>query len=195
MEKEKNNSKQIILSVLGVAILIVAVIGVSFAAFTFAQAGTVANTITTGTISMSFSENVNGISITNAMPMTDMAGMAQTGEGNIFEFTVSAAIVGTATINYEVAAVAAAGNTLADSAIRLHLTRDGTQVFAPAPFVGLASATTVGSPADSMILDSGTFTTNTTHNYVLRMWVAQGTVIGSEAMTYTVRINVYGHAA
>ena len=34
-----NNSKQVLLSVLGVAILVVAVVGVSFAAFSYSQAG------------------------------------------------------------------------------------------------------------------------------------------------------------
>ena len=36
---EKDSSKKILLSVLGVAILIVAVVGVSFAAFTFSRTG------------------------------------------------------------------------------------------------------------------------------------------------------------
>ena len=51
-----NSSKQILLSVLGVAILVVAVVGVSFAAFTFTGTGTKENRITTGTISMTYSE-------------------------------------------------------------------------------------------------------------------------------------------
>ena len=54
--KEDNNSKQVLLSVLGVAILVVAVVGVSFAAFTFSQTGQKVNTISTGTITMSYSE-------------------------------------------------------------------------------------------------------------------------------------------
>ena len=69
-----NNSKQVLLSVLGVAILVVAVVGVSFAAFTFSQTGNVENTITTGTISMTYTEPENGINLTNAMPMTDDSG-------------------------------------------------------------------------------------------------------------------------
>ena len=71
MIMENNNSKEVLLSVLGVAILVVAVVGVSFAAFTFSQTGNVVNQITTGTISMSYSEPENGITLTNAMPMED----------------------------------------------------------------------------------------------------------------------------
>ena len=40
-----NSSKQILLSVLGVAILVVAVVGISFAAFSYSKTGTVENTI------------------------------------------------------------------------------------------------------------------------------------------------------
>ena len=63
-----NSSKQILLSVLWVAILVVAVVGVSFAAFTFTGTGTKENRISTGTISMTYSEDTNGIFITNALP-------------------------------------------------------------------------------------------------------------------------------
>ena len=71
-----NNSKQVLLSVLGVAILVVAVVGVSFAAFSYSKTGEKVNTITTGTITMSYSETTNGINLTNALPMTDGVGMA-----------------------------------------------------------------------------------------------------------------------
>lgn len=68
---EENNSKKVLLSVLGVAILVVAVVGVSFAAFSFANTPSANNSITTGTITMSFSEETAGISITNADPVAD----------------------------------------------------------------------------------------------------------------------------
>ena len=66
MSKNNNSSKQILLSVLGVAILVVAVVGVSFAAFTFSKKGTEENKITTGTIKLTYTEETDGISITDA---------------------------------------------------------------------------------------------------------------------------------
>ena len=83
-----NNSKQILLSVLGVAILVVAVVGVSFAAFSYSKTGEKVNTITTGTITMSYSETTNGINLTNALPMTDGVGKALKDENQYFDFTV-----------------------------------------------------------------------------------------------------------
>jgi len=210
MEKENNNSKQIILSVLGVAILIVAVVGVSFAAFTFSQAGTKENVITTGTILMSYNETNNGITINNAMPMSDTAGKALTGTtgasnefNNTFTFTVSATISGSTTINYEVAAIKSActpvsevSGCLADTDVKLYLEKGGVQVAAPANFTSQgASATTTGTPAGAMILDQGTFSTTDSNSYVLRMWMADTAVPSDIPQSFAVKVNVYGKAA
>ena len=61
-----NSSKQILLSVIGVAILVVAVVGVSFAFFNYTRTGA-ANTVRTGTISFNTSNSV--INITNIFPI------------------------------------------------------------------------------------------------------------------------------
>ena len=74
MKDNNNNSKQVLLSVLGVAILVVAVVGVSFAAFSYQGIGETENTISTGTISMMYNEPDNGINLTNALPTTDEQG-------------------------------------------------------------------------------------------------------------------------
>ena len=71
---KENSSKQVLLSVLGVAILVVAVVGVSFAAFSYSKTGEKVNTITTGTITMEYTEDTNGINLTNALPMSDGVG-------------------------------------------------------------------------------------------------------------------------
>jgi len=192
MEKEKRDSKKIVIPILGVAVLLIAVIGISFAVFNFTGIGSKQNSVTTGTLVMTYTENTNGITLTNAMPMTDTAGKVSTNSNEKFEFTVSASITGTAVINYEVAAIKDASSTLLDSEVKLYLEKNGSEVLAPKNFTPIASATTVGSPAGSMLLDSGTFTTSATNNYVLRMWVAESTVITDVVKTYTVRINVYG---
>lgn len=53
---ENNNSKQVLFSIIGVAILIVAVVGVSFAFFTYSRTGTTNNFITTGKITFNFDD-------------------------------------------------------------------------------------------------------------------------------------------
>ena len=61
-----NSSKQILLSVIGVAILVVAVVGVSFAFFNYTRTGA-ANTVRTGTIT--FNTTNSSISVTNVFPI------------------------------------------------------------------------------------------------------------------------------
>lgn len=201
-QEKKNTSKQILLSVLGVAILIVAVVGISFAAFTYSKAGETTNTITTGTVTMAFTEAENGIKIENAIPMTADQGIALTGTGNTFDFTVAATITGTTNIDYEVVAVKDPTSTVLDKDIRLYLESSTdnstyTQAFAPAPFVGSAAVSTVGAPAGTMQLAQGTFTndgatTTQTVYYRLRMWVDSAYVVDGTKRTYKVTVNVYG---
>ena len=55
-------------------ILLIAVIGISYAAFNYSGIGQKLNTITTGAISMEYVESSNVISINNALPTTDTTG-------------------------------------------------------------------------------------------------------------------------
>ena len=116
--KEQNSSKQILLSVLGVAILVVAVVGISFAAFTYSRTGEVVNTITTGSIVMNYSEPENGINIVNATATEDEQGKLLNGENNTFDFTVSASLT-SGTINYAITAVKDARSTLKDESVKV----------------------------------------------------------------------------
>ena len=214
-----NSSKQILLSVLGVAILVVAVVGISFAAFSYSKTGVKENTITTGTITMNYSEDTNGIKLENALPMTDTAGKALAADNQMFDFTVSATMSGTATINYAVTAVKTADSTLPDAGVKVYLTKrsDNTSSMtetAVSSYPDTVSAldkvdTTVkantGAMLDEYLLDQGTFTTNNESTaktqsvyYRLRMWVAEDYAETNGQITskkYTLKVNVYGAAA
>ena len=198
---KENNSKQVLLSVLGVAILVVAVVGVSFAAFSYSKTGEKVNTITTGTITMSYSETTNGINLTNALPMSDGVGKALSDENQYFDFTVSANITGTTTINYAITASKEEESTLPDTAVKVYLTdMDGTadtQILAPTKVSALQKTTSdvSGAPNDQYKLTSGTFNTTTTKKYRLRMWVADDYQVTGASATYKLRVNVYGAAA
>ncbi len=62
-------SKQILLSVIGVAILVVAVVGVSFAFFNYTRTGQ-QNTLSTGKIKFTSTQTGDGVSLTNKFPVT-----------------------------------------------------------------------------------------------------------------------------
>ncbi len=75
--ENNNNKKTLILSIIGILVLVIAVVGVSFAMYKFSGIGTKTNVIKTGTVNMSFDPNNNFV-VTNKYPMTDAQGIAQT---------------------------------------------------------------------------------------------------------------------
>lgn len=194
-----NSSKQILLSVLGVAILVVAVVGISFAAFSYSKTGEVSNTITTGTITMTYTEPTNGINLTDALPITDAAGKALSGDNNTFDFTVTATIAGTTTINYAITAVKGDGCTVADDGIKVYLTnQNDAEILAPTKVTALSktvSGNAAGAPADQYVLKTGTYTATGTDHYRLRMWVDDDYVAPATSQKYILKVNVYGAAA
>src|SRR5574344_200258 len=76
----ENSSKQVLLSVIGIAVLVVAVVGVSFAFFTYSKAGDTNNTLTTGSIFFNFTEGTD-ITLEDQFPMTNSEGLALTNAG------------------------------------------------------------------------------------------------------------------
>ena len=74
---EDNNKKTLILSIIGILVLVIAVVGVSFAMYSFTGNGTKENVIPNGTVSMNFTEGSNHIELTDKYSMTDAEGIKQ----------------------------------------------------------------------------------------------------------------------
>ena len=203
---EGNNSKEILLSVLGVIVLIIAVIGISLAAFNFSQTGMKENKITTGRLNMSYSEDTNGITLENALPISDETGKALINDNETFDFTVEAIIEdgdANTVINYAITAQKVEdATTLDDSAIKVYLTNTDSSTEVPVlepTKLSLVDKTTSSelslAPSGEFKLATGSFTDSSTHNYRLRMWVADDYSANSSSATYQLKVNVYGAAA
>ena len=81
-----NNSKQAVLSIVGIAILVIAVVGVSFAFFTYSRNGEKNNVITTGSIVFEYAEtSSSALTLAERFPQTVAEGTA---ESSAFEFNV-----------------------------------------------------------------------------------------------------------
>lgn len=195
----ENNSKQAVLSIVGIAILVIAVVGVSFAFFTYSKEGTKNNVITTGKIEFAY-EETNQLSLTNLFPESIDEGK----DNDTFNFTVSGTIPTTANaVNYTVTAIAGdqmyrddnevptEGDTsddtvltrMRDSEINLYVTGDGTIVD------GYDDGTkSAGSSATGFQIASGTIN-NTgvkqTHTYTMTMWVNDTVTISDTDTTKT----------
>ena len=217
---EEKNSKKVFLSVLGVAILIVAVVGISFAVFSFTNTtGTRGeNTITTGVVTMSYAEPANGILLNNALPITDAQAMQMTSvtsENNaqveVFQFNVTVTANGTITVPYEIniEKLAAANDKtlLDDNEVRIALTKgttlgDENEVVVEAAqgmdqLLVSGNQSTLRSGTYTIHDESDIFTAGTTApansniTYNLRMWVASTAEAQNFLSTDQYRIKVH----
>jgi len=202
MKKEGiNKSKSMGLIIFFVIILILAVIGVSYAAIFYSRTGEKINRVTTGTITMSYSETTNGINLTNAYPMIDEIGMHLNDENQYFDFTINASLGGNVIINYVITATKESDSTLPDNAVKVYLTNvvsgSESQVLSPTKISSLqvTSSNDVGAPDGQFLLLNSSFNKTETRSYRLRMWVDSVYVLPNISQTYKLRVNVYGNVA
>ena len=196
-----DKKKQLLLSIGLVLILVLMIVGISYAAFKFVGLGTKPNTITTGAITMEYTETTNTISMTGALPTTDATGKVRLTAGEYFDFTIKSNIQGNANINWEIAAedITASSKKIDGKNIKLYLTKlngdNEEEIMAPKVYSATTSANTkTGRPSGVMSLATGTMSTSETTNYRLRMYVdedynPQGDGGG---LSFSVKINAYG---
>lgn len=187
-----NSSKQVLLSVLGIAVLVVAVVGVSFAFFTYSKAGEKNNTLTTGSIFFDFSEGT-AITLTNQFPVSDAVGSTITpAQGSSDNAVLTFSVVGHDSsgkgIDYTVyategTAVEGLTNRLRDDEIKLLMTGTSTgytsqaseidNKYASIGFVGAND----GVLENKVVLANGRISATDpdaeqTDAYTLRMWIS-----------------------
>ena len=197
-----NNKKQLLLSIGLVLILVLMIVGISYAAFQFTGLGKKENTITTGAITMKYTESTNTISMNNALPTTDKTGKVRLTAGEYFDFTLSGTIKGSENINWEIAAediTPSSVKKMDGKNIKLYLTKltgdKEEEVMAPKVYsVDTTTNSYTGRPSGMMSLAKGTMSTSETTNYRLRMYVdedynPQGDGGG---LSFSVKINAYG---
>ena len=199
---EEDNSRKVFLSVLGVAILLVAVVGVSFALYSTGATGK-DNSISTGTITMSYTEPTNGILLEHALPISDAAGKQLTGPGKVFTFTVATTASGTVTVPYEIN-ITKEASTLADSAVAVYLTKGTTPTETEVVAKKLMSEVVLDSNKSalrptayklydtSVAYENGTVKTGeATTTYNLRIWVdANADAKTIKGQGYKIKVNV-----
>ena len=200
----KNKKKDLVL-ILIVFILLIAIVGISYAAFNYVGTGQKLNTITTGAISMNYIESSNVISMNNALPTTDTTGKKRLNTGEYFDFTVKSSIKGNTDINYEIAAKEESGNTFSGKNIKFYLTKvnsDGTEEEAMPPKTYSEDTTSniyTGRPADMMSLFVGNLNQqgDTEIKYRLRLWVDENYNPQNDngGLVYKVKVNVYGQTS
>lgn len=200
MSDSKNKSKSLLLTIVAIIILLIAVLAVSYAAFYYSKNGEEINRVSTGTITMSYSENNNGIYLTDAYPTTDAVGMALSDNSQYFDFTVSASMSGSTIVDYVIAGSKVTdSSTLPDEAVKVYLTSISSnrerEVVAPTKISELQSTNNISYvPNGQYVILQDNFREMGSRSYRLRMWIASDYVLHeTESLSYALRINVYGN--
>ena len=102
-------NKEIFFSTIGAIVLAAMVTGISYAAYTATRSSNAIASISMGTITMSYTEPTNNISITGAMPTSSTAGYQNL---SYFEFSVSANAQAIMSIPYEITLTSNNNNTV-----------------------------------------------------------------------------------
>lgn len=191
---KSNHSKKIVLSTILVMLLFISVIGITYAIFTYAKEGKEANRISTGSLTFSYTETSNGISLTNAVPVSDTVGKAMTNGNGYFDFNVSCKIVGTNVIKYEVYTTEENVSSKLDPAfVKIYLT-DGTTdkplsgYDGTVPTYSSLPATSISGGSRRLYL--GTFNSTGVQSFRLRMWVSESYSVSSNSQQFKIKVNV-----
>ena len=197
-----DKKKQLLLSIGLVLILVLMIVGISYAAFKFTGLGNKPNTITTGAITMEYTESTNTISMNNALPTTDATGKVRLTAGEYFDFTLSGTIKGSENINWEIAAedVTTGTKKIDGKYIKLYLTsldenNNEKEVMEPKVYTTESTENTyTGRPANMMSLAKGTTSTSFSTKYRLRMYVDESYNPQGDGgnLAFSIKINAYG---
>lgn len=186
-----NSSKQVLLSVLGIAVLVIAVVGVSFAFFSYSRNGETNNTLSTGSVIFQFTEG-NAIKLSNQFPIPDSQGAGLQGTVTGDNPTLTFHAIGydgsgkgiTYTITaYEGKDVDGKTARLNDSGIKLYLDATGATGNSTNHYSS-STGTAVGadgSLASGVELGTGRITASSSTDqqddtYVLHMWISDSVV-------------------
>lgn len=197
----RDDSKQVLLSVFGVALLIVAIVGISYAIFVFSAKSRVDNTVRSGGITFEYLEGDSVIDINDALPVSDEVGAKQT---KSFDFQVSSAIRGNTTVFYEVRAKSlTVDNKIDNQYVKIYLEKkDGDDFFtvlSPTTFKENpnTSLTNISVDTNTMLLYSGRFsgkkatTTNYSDEFRLKMWLSDKYLIDDVSRSFKIKVLVY----
>ncbi len=175
---EENKKKKLFMIGMSVLLVLVLVIGGTYAWFTLQLNGTKVNVLKAGTLSLILNdENSVGISQEKAVPMLDEVG--ETLDPYHFTLENHSDIASDYTIYLDDIDLETDEVRMSDSLVKYQLIKDGTKT--------TALLNTLGEHPDR-VLDSGTIDGNKTITYDLRLWIDENT--GNEAMGQVVRTKI-----
>ena len=184
MENKKSGelSRNFWIVLMSVCLVLVIFVGVIFFLFANREEEVIEKKLNGGNILLNYTNDITGLSISKATPVTDAIGMKNDKEGQYFDFSIDIEKNQAKTIDYEIAVIKnETASTISDDDIRIYLEKEdsGTysKVFGPSPYKPLEKDSTTRSLKE---------------NYRLRMWLSNKSLLKNG--NYSVEVVVNGHA-
>ena len=182
-EKKEMNAKSFFHGrralILGVALLIlmlVVVIGTTYAIYVVNLQGKEKNEVSTGTLSVDFKGKNNAISLTNTYPMSDEEGLRQEG----FQFSIVNS--GTLDANYRITLEEATTSTFPKEYLKYVFYEEGTTPSTPALLSTL--------PSGLVLKENSTIQAGEEQSFVLKLWIAESAGNDVQGKTFQGKIVV-----
>ena len=176
MLNKKN--KYLILGMSCLFVLVLGIIGVSFAYWSVNLEQTNSNVITTGCVKLNTLKEGAPISLTNAYPISDTEGQAK----SPFTFTIQNACANE--ISYQLNLDILTSSTMPLTSIKYQLDTDNPTLLSGAKDATPYNKYTSGvSASSSKNLKSGTLAANAELTFNLRLWIDSGTTIETLSAT------------
>lgn len=189
-------SRQILLAVLGLALLVLAIVGVSYAI-----------TIPNKSLNKVYLVSADNSAISlNNLPMSDYEGINLNGSSNVFDFCVKGNIADNASIDYVIALekIDSDYDSLDDKDVKVYLEKYNLKEFVSTDITSVPIAfrrnnivSDISTPDGSMILYYGGLQNATTDKkevnecFRLRLWIDEDSIIESSKKEFMARVNVY----
>ena len=182
-----NKSTKISILVAGILIVLVGVIGVTFAFFSAGGIQDQANTFTSGCLNISLTSNSSSISLSNVLPITDVEGLS----GTSYDFTIENTC-NTAT-NYQVnlESLNEQVNSLSANYIKVSLSSDTVGNVISTLSDNTSVTPEIEGSYEAYNLYTGTLNADETKTYHLKLWLDYDATVEEAAnKTYSSKINV-----
>lgn len=200
MNNNRNVSKKLIILLVIISILVIAIDGVAFALFINKENNKSEEFFDSGSVVMTYAENSDIFFINNMLPLASDVARINSDVGQYYDFTVKVNVGDSKSVDYEIALEIDDEFTTAlpqNVFVYLEKQESGTYipVIEPTAFDKLDLKSSCNAPDTAKIIAKVSSEKTISHNYRLRMWLADGTVVSPEFLqSFGIEINVYGKA-
>ena len=182
-----NKGTKISLLVGGIIVVLIGVIGITFAFFSTGGIQDTANTFQSGCLNISLTSNSSSISLNNILPITDVEGLS----GTSYDFTIENTCNTSANYQVNLESLNEQANSLGADYIKVSLSSDTND-----NVISILSDNTSVTPEvegayEAYNLYTGTLNADETKTYHLRLWLDYDATVEQAAnKVYSSKINV-----